>query len=106
MAKAESVELSRAKNFRANLRRIFGSGKTQAKVANDSGIHFVHLSRITSGDVANPTIDTIEMIAIALEIPVETLLSHDPADADLRIFQKIAPATETSIDSYLPSMVR
>jgi len=88
MAKADAVELCRAKNFRANLKRIFAGNAVQTHVARDAGIHFVHLAKILSGDVPNPTIATIEAISIALEIPVETLLAHAPSDADLRIFQK------------------
>lgn len=88
MAKADGVELCRAKNFRANLKRVFAGIAVQTHVARDAGIHFVHLAKILNGEAPNPTIATIEAIAVALEIPVEILLAHAPSDADLRIFQK------------------
>lgn len=84
-----NVELRRAKNFRANLRRVFDSWAVQAKVAADAGIHSVHLSRILNGAATNPTIETIESLSIALEIPVETLIGNEPSDTDLRIPTRI-----------------
>lgn len=87
MATATSFELQKAKNLRANLRRIFSSGLVQAKVARDAGMNPVNLSKILHGSTPNPTIDSIEQLAIALEIPVEILISRDPSDADLRIFK-------------------
>ena len=86
MATIATIELTRATNFRENLLRIFRDWGIQAHVARDSGIHFVHLAKILSGETANPTIGTIESIAVALEIPVETLLCAHPADTDLKIF--------------------
>ena len=88
MAVATNIELQKAKNLRANLRRIFSSGLKQVKVAEDAGMHSVHLAKILNGTVANPSIGSIEQLAIALEIPVEILISHDPSDANLRIFRK------------------
>lgn len=88
MATRQSVELTRAANFRRNLTRIFDRAPRgrQASIARDAGMHPVQLSRVLSGTTENPQIDTIEAIAIALEIPVETLLAAQPSDADLRIF--------------------
>lgn len=91
MAKSTDVPLSRAGNLRKNLRRIFDAGAIQTQVAADAGVHSVHIARILNGDAANPTIGTIESLAIALEIPVETLLSASPSDADLRIFSENPP---------------
>jgi transcriptional regulator with XRE-family HTH domain len=88
MAVATNVELQKAKNLRANLRRIFSSGVVQAKVARDAGMNPVNLSLILHGKTANPSIGSIEQLAIALEIPVEILISANPTDVDLRIFQK------------------
>ena len=88
MATATSVEFQKANNLRANLRRIFSSGVSQTQVARDAGMNRVHVARMLNGQVPNPTIDSIEALSIALEIPVETLISHDPTDADLRIFRK------------------
>ena len=88
MAIATNVELQKAKNMRANLRRIFSSGVVQAKVAKDSGVHPVQISRILHGSIENPSIGSLEQLAIALEIPVEILISANPSDADLRIFRK------------------
>ena len=87
MAVAKSVELQKAKNLRANLRRIFSSGVVQAKIARDAGMDPVNLNYILHGRTPNPTIDSIEALSIALEIPVEILISRDPSDADLRIFK-------------------
>ena len=88
MATATAVEFQKATNLRANLRRIFSSGVVQTKIARDAGMHPVHLAKILNGATQNPTIDSIEAIAIALEVPVETLISRDPSDTDLRIFRK------------------
>ena len=87
MATATSVELQKAKNLRANLRRIFSSGRSQTEVAKDAGMNRVHLAKILNGATPNPTLDSVEAIAIALEIPMETLISRDPSDTDLRIFR-------------------
>ena len=86
------VPLTRAQNFRANLRRIFARAARgfQAEVARQADLTQVHLSRIVGNGESNPTIETIEAISIALEISVETLLSANPADVDLRIFEKSA----------------
>jgi transcriptional regulator with XRE-family HTH domain len=87
MANACDVELHRAANLRDNLRRIF-SQASQAQIAKDAGIHAVHLAKILSGAAPNPTIETIERLSVALEVPVEILLSPSPSDLDLRIFSK------------------
>ena len=86
------VPLTRTKNLRANLRRIFKAHPRghQARIAEDAGITAVYLSNVIRKDDSNPTIDTAEAIAVALEIPVETLLSPNPPDADLRISKKSA----------------
>lgn len=86
MADAKTIELKRAENFRVNLRRVFDSWATQSRVAADADVHAVHLAKILNGRAPNPTIDTIEAISVALEIPVETLLASNPSDADLKIF--------------------
>ena len=88
MANVTDIPKSRAENFRTNLRRIFDAGTTQQEVAKNAGVHFVHLNNILSGKAQNPTIGTIEALAIAVEVPVETLLSANPSDVDLRIFRK------------------
>jgi len=88
MAIVTSVEFQKAKNLRANLRRIFSSGISQTQIAKDSGMNRVHVAKILNGATPNPTIDSIEALAVALEIPVETLISRDPSDTDLRIFRK------------------
>ena len=84
------VPLTRAANLRTNLRRIFAHHPRgyQAKVAKEAGITPVYLSNVVRYDNSNPTLDTAEAISIALELPVETLLSPNPSDADLRIFPK------------------
>lgn len=88
MALRQSVELTRAANLRRNLQRIFAAGPwgKQSQVARDSGLHQVQLAKLISGASGNPKLDTVESIAVALEIPVETLISAEPSDADLRIF--------------------
>ena len=88
MAIATNVELQKATNLRANLRRIFSSGRSQTEVAKDAGMNRVHLAKILNGTTPNPTLDSVEAIAISLEIPMETLISHNPSDSDLRIFRK------------------
>ena len=80
--------LVRAAYLRMNLRRIFDSWAVQARVARDAHIHPVYLNRLLSGNTKNPTIRTIERLAVALEIAVETLLSPSPSDTDLRIPEK------------------
>jgi len=85
MANVEIVELRRAENLRRNLCRIFSTWGNQTRVAKDAQIHRVHLAQILKGKALNPTIGTIESLSVALEIPVETLLSLDPSDVDLRI---------------------
>lgn len=82
------VPLTRAANLRENLRRIFAHHPRgyQAKIARDAEITAVYLSNVVRNDDSNPTIDTIEAISVALEIPVETLLSPSPSDTDLGIF--------------------
>ncbi len=91
------VPLTRTANLRKNLRRIFAHQPRgyQAKVARDAEITAVYLSNVVRNDDSNPTIDTLESISVALEIPVETLLSASPSDSDLRIFP--VPA-ETPLD--------
>ena len=93
MAIATSVELQKANNLRANLRRIFSSGVVQAQIARDAGMNPVNLSYILHGRTSNPTIDSIEQLAISLEIPVEILISRDPSDVDLRIFKNFVSPT-------------
>ena len=96
MAKAENIPLTRAENLRKNLRRIFDSGVVQQHVAKDAGVHFVHLARILNGSIVNPGLNTAEAIAIAMEIPLETLLAASPSDVDLRILSQKAPVTADS----------
>jgi transcriptional regulator with XRE-family HTH domain len=86
---AKSVDLTRAKNIRSNLQRIFAAHPRgfQASAARAAGITTVHLSRLVGSDNLNPAIDTIESLSLALEITVETLISAGPSDADLRILQ-------------------
>lgn len=86
----DHVPLTRALNFRANLRRIFTESPWgfQADIARQADLTSVHLSRIVGNGDSNPTIETIEAISIALEISVETLLSANPTDLDLKIFEK------------------
>ena len=88
----DNVPLTRAQNFRANLRRIFAQSARghQAEIARQAGLTPVHLSRIVGNGESNPTIETIEALSIALEISVETLLSAQPSEVDLKIFQKSA----------------
>ncbi len=88
MSTTETDGLTRAKNFRANLRRVFDSWAVQSKVAADAGIHAIHIAKILNGRSSNPTIDTMEAISIALEIPIETLLAGSPTNTDLRILEK------------------
>ena len=90
MADARQTPLTRAENFRRNLRRVFETWAVQSRVAADAGIHAVHLAKILNGTVPSPGIDTMEAVSIALEIPLETLLAADPADADLKIFPEIS----------------
>ncbi len=85
MATVTDIERTRVRNLRRNLRRIFDSWAVQTRIASDAGIHPVHLAKILNGTARNPGINTIEAISIALEIPVETLLSVEPPDIDLRI---------------------
>jgi transcriptional regulator with XRE-family HTH domain len=86
MATRQTVEpLTRAANFRRNLRRVFDSWGVQAHVARDAEIHPVALAKIVNGASPNPTIDTIEAICGALEIAVETMINGSATDTDLRI---------------------
>ena len=86
------VPLTRTVNLRANLRRIFDAQPRgyQSQIARDAGITAVYLSNVVRNGDSNPTIDTAESIAVALEIPLETLLSASPSDSDLRIFKNSA----------------
>lgn len=88
----DDVPMTRAENFRSNLRRIFAHSARghQAETARQAGLTSVHLSRIVGNGESNPTIETIEALAIALKISVETLLSANPSDIDLGIFEKSA----------------
>lgn len=88
----QDVPMTRAQNFRSNLRRIFAHSPRghQAEIGRQAGLNSVHLSRIVGKGKSNPTIETIEALSIALEISVETLLSASPSDIDLKIFDKSA----------------
>jgi transcriptional regulator with XRE-family HTH domain len=86
MAKVARTMLRRAENFRRNVRRICQSWISQAELSRLSGVHPVYLNRLLRGHNPNPGITTLEAIALALEIPLETLLTPNPSDADLRIF--------------------
>lgn len=90
MARKEEVELRRAANLRTNLRRIFDAWGNQIHVARDAGLGKHYLARLLSGELNNPTINSIESIAIALEVPIEALIATDPADSDLRISPQIS----------------
>ena len=55
MATTDTVTLTRAENFRVNLRRVFDSWATQSKVAADAGIHAVHINRILQDEPYEPS---------------------------------------------------
>lgn len=88
MAQVSAGKLRSAKNVRANLRRVFDSWGVQVDAARHAGIHAITVAKIISGEIQNPGIETIEAISIALEIPLATLISREPADSDLRIPEK------------------
>ena len=91
MAVATDVVFTRAKNLQANLRRIFDrktGWAVQSRVAKDAGMHPVNLNKLLSSEEPSLTLHTLESLSIALEIPVETLLSPNPTNVDLRIFPR------------------
>jgi len=85
MARKDEIEFSRASNLQANLRRIFDTWGNQSQVARDANMQRVHLNRIINGMEKNPTLNTVEAIAGALEIPFETLLRSNASDLELKI---------------------
>lgn len=77
-------------NLRSNLRRIFKHRPRghQAIVARDAHLSAVHLSNLVRPAAAvDPKMSTVEAIAWALKVPVAVLISRNPPDADLGIFQ-------------------
>lgn len=53
-------------------------GITQEQLAVDAGMPLRHVSRIERSDV-NASIDVIERLARALDVPIDTLLAAVPA---------------------------
>lgn len=52
-------------------------GLTQEGLAERAGLHYTHVQRLEQGS-ANPTLDTLESVALALRVPLpEILKSQD-----------------------------
>lgn len=87
---AADVEFVRAIRFCENLRRIIAAKPRgfQAEAARMAQISTVHLSRLLTEPGQNPRIGTMEALAAAIEVPLETLLSANPTDIDLGIFRE------------------
>jgi len=63
-------------NFRENVRRALSlKGWTQEKLADESGVHFVTISRILCGKI-EPSITVCEKISVALALPFEKFFAN------------------------------
>ncbi len=93
MAVASEVGFTLGRNFQGNLQRIFSRQNakrpSQRAIALDAGLTPERLNQLLNCDnPPNPSIETIEALAIALEVSVDTLLSPNPKDAFLHIEKK------------------
>ncbi len=88
VAKASDIRLIRSENFRENLRRCLKAWATPAEVARNAGMGRPHFYRILKGVVKSPTLETVEAISVALDIPIEVMISKSPSDRALRITDK------------------
>jgi transcriptional regulator with XRE-family HTH domain len=52
-------------------------GLTQRALAERTGLSYVHIARLELAQ-GNPTIDTLERVALALEIPLVDLIAGPP----------------------------
>ncbi len=61
--------------FVANLKRLRKrKGLSQVQLAEAAGVNRVHLARLESGAMTNPSLDTMERLATALGVSVIGLL--------------------------------
>ena len=60
-------------------------GLTQGNIEEDTGVSRSHISKIESGKVANPGLDTLEKIAKALKVSVSFLFHFDERTLKKRI---------------------
>jgi transcriptional regulator with XRE-family HTH domain len=66
----------------ANLKRIrHAKGLSQERFADLSGLHRTHISQIER-EVANITLDTVAVIADALEVSLAELFFHEPGEPE------------------------
>ena len=71
----QSQEQSSYPRFVANLRRLRErSGLTQAQLAEAAGLNRVYLARLESGAMKNPSLETMDRLAIALGVSTIDLL--------------------------------
>ncbi len=63
---AENIRTLRAKK-----------GISQDRLSKLADISLHTIAKIEAGDTPNPTIDTVQKIAIALEVSVDILLNHN-----------------------------
>lgn len=89
MATAVHSDLRKARNFRANLKRVFASWASIPAISKDAGVHHQQIRKLLRGETENTGLETAEKIAIALEVSLETLLADNPSDAELRISSKM-----------------
>jgi transcriptional regulator with XRE-family HTH domain len=61
--------------FVANLKRLRErAGLSQAQLAEAAGLNRVYLARLESGAMSNPSLDTMDRLATALDVSVIDLL--------------------------------
>ena len=81
-------------SLKENIKKIRKEKKISQKVlAEKSGLSFSFVSKLESGEQANPSLDTIEKIANALEVQVYELLGWN------EIFRSIQNDVDTIKDS-------
>ena len=72
------------KRVGVNLKRLRqDSGLSQEELAFDSGLHRTYISGVERG-VRNPTVLSLEKIAVALKVPAAKLLEETPRRKKLR----------------------
>lgn len=61
--------------FVSNLKRLRAArGLTQEQLANAAGLNRVSLARLETGEMTNPSLDTLERLATALGVSVLDML--------------------------------
>jgi len=82
------------------LRRRRQRGMSQAELARRTGLSKATLSQLEAG-AGNPTIDTLDAIAVALSIPLSDLLTRESSPGTVHV-----PATEAAADGPTRELLR